>query len=219
MHEAPGSSPVFANIYRPDEYFSHNVNSGTIRAPTGTRMLTVPEHLLIGIHEALLEETGAASPVVLYRCGRWWGRRFAQRYFAEVRHFYRVDAGELSLGVFLMLLRRAWGMMGWGNLEISFGLREHGFIEAKVQGSIYSEVIGHHEQPREQLVAGLLASIIGEISGRELECVQTSCKSVGAEQCVFLVGIKSRIDLLEAWVRQGRSHASIVETIREGALA
>jgi len=210
--------PSLSNPYLPEEYFSHNLASGVIRAPTGTRMLIVPEQLLRGIHEALQEETGAAAGVVLYRCGRWWGRRFAQRYLAELRHFYQLDAAELSLGVFVVLLRRAWGMLGWGRLELSFALQDHGFLEAHVHGSVYSDVVGTSDQPSEQLVAGLLASLVSELAGRELECVQTTCKSVGSDRCVFLVGIKSRIDLINTWVRQGRSHATIVESILDGSL-
>lgn len=219
MIESQRSFPSLPNVYRPEDYFSHDVASGVIRAPTGTRMLIVPEQLLLGIHEALLEEAGpAAAGVVLYRCGRWWGRRFAQRNTVELRHFYQLDPGELPLGVFLVLLRRLWGMLGWGRLELSFELQEHGFIEVEVRGSLYGDVVGPSEQPSEQLVAGLLASLVGELAGRELECVQTACKSVGSDRCVFLVGIKGRIDVINAWVRQGRSHATIVEGIRDGVL-
>lgn len=218
MMAADEVRPKTRNFYREEEYFSLNVSSGVLRNSAGVRMLTVPEELLLGLHRGLEEETGIAAPVILYKCGRWWGRQFARRHALEMRQFYDTDAGDLPLGFFLQVLRRVWALYGWGKLDLSFALREHGFIEVVVANPIYSEVVGNLGRPSEQLLAGILASLVSHMSGQELECVQTTCKSRGEQRATFLVGIRSRTDVVAAWVKQNRSHADIVHAIKANEL-
>ena len=219
MQEANDLTPRGRNFYRPSEYFDYNVPNGVIRNSAGTRMLTVPQELLAGVHGALDDETGAAAPIVLYNCGKWWGRRFIERHANELRRFYQKDAGELPLAFFLQVLRRIWALYGYGRLDVSFELEDKGFIVVNVLNAPYSDTVGNLGRPTEALMAGVLAAIITNLAGRDLECAQTSCTSKGERQASFLVGTHARVEVLRSWIKQGRSHGQIVEAIQAGELS
>ena len=211
-------NPRARNFYREEDYFSLNVRSGVIRNPIGTRMLAVPEELIRGLHAGLETETGSASGIVLYQCGKWWGRQFIKRHGTETRHFYQMDHADLPLHFYVQVLKRVWAMYGWGLLDISFDVRDQGFIEASVKNAMYSEVVGNIGRTSDFVIAGVLSSIMGELAGRELECVETACKSKGDPTCQFLVGMKTRVDVVAGWVKQGRSRAQVLEGIAQGEI-
>ncbi|MEM1416480.1 MAG: V4R domain-containing protein [Myxococcota bacterium] len=206
------------NHYRPESYFSLNVKNGVMRAPTGQRMLTMPEDFLTGLHAGLEDETGQAAPVILYTVGKFWGRQFAKNHAQEIRSFYKKDAEELPTAFYLHVLRRAWGLYGWGHLDLSFEHQEHGFIEAIVDGALYSDAVGNVGRTTDHLVAGALASITSHIAGRDLECVEVACKSQGDAQCRFLVGMSQRVDTVSQWVQQKRSASEILASVSAGEL-
>jgi len=212
-------NPVGRNHYREDGYFRLNVKNGVLRSREGTRMLTLPEDLIVGLHRGLEDETGAAAPIVLYSIGRWWGRQFARQHEGEIRRFYRRDIGDLPLAFYLQVLRRVWGLFGWGQLDLSFDLQERGFIEALVDGALYSESIGNIGRTSDHLVAGVLASLVSALSGRDLEAVEIACKSQGDPQCRFLIGLSSRTAVISNWVTQKRKADEILESVRDGELA
>jgi predicted hydrocarbon binding protein len=210
--------PRMRNHYREEEYFSLNVRNGVIRNPLGHRIVSLPGELIEGLHRGLEDETGAAAPIVLYKCGRWWGTQFIRRHGAELRQFYGMDGGELHLHFYLQVLRRVWALYGWGALELSFGLQERGFLEIQVGSALFSETVGNIGRTADHLVAGVLASIASDLAGRDLECVETACRSKGDTKCAFVLGIKSRIDVATAWVKAGKTHAEIVASIAAGEL-
>jgi predicted hydrocarbon binding protein len=208
--------PRARNFYNEEDYFSLNVRNGILRSPTGTRMLALPEEMILGLHAGLEDETGAAAPVILYQCGRWWGRQWVRRHGAEIRQFYSTDAGELPLAFYLQVLRRVWALCGWGRIELSFDLRNEGFLECSLQHGFYSEIVGNIGRTTDDLVAGVLSAILSDISGRDLECLEIACRSKGDLRCHFLAGIKPRVGVVREWVKQGRSRAQIVEAIAQG---
>jgi hypothetical protein len=218
MMKANDLVPRARNFFDESTYFSLNVRNGVIRTPTGTRILGLPEEFIIGLHQGLEEETGAASGIVLYQCGKWWGRQWFKHHAAEVRQFYGRDPGELPLAFFLQVLRRIWALHGWGTLEVSFDLRERGFIDVTLGNAIYSDIVGPIGRPSDHLVAGVLASIIGALSGRDLEGVEISCRSKGDNRCSFLVGLRGRVDVVAEWVKQGRTRAQILDALGKGEI-
>jgi predicted hydrocarbon binding protein len=211
-------SPRARNHYREDEYFSLNVRSGVVRNPLGTRVVGIPEELIAGLHAGLTEETGGAADIVLYNCGKWWGKQFSVRHNQEMRQFFGKDQGELPMHFYLQVLKRVWALHGWGSVALSFALQEQGFIEVAVEQAMYSSVVGSLSRHSDAVTAGFLASVVSDMAGRDLECVEVACKSKGDTRCEFIIGLKSRIDVAQSWVKQGRSRAEILEAIRSGSL-
>lgn len=207
------------NHYREDDYFTYNIGAGVIRSPSGTRVITLPDSLLRGIASALEHEAGDAAPIILHGCGKIWGKRFAEHHLLEVRQLFKTDAGQLPFGLFAQTLRRIWSLHGWGNLSMSFDLRELGFVEVFVENALYGSLVGESDRPSEHLWAGLIGAFFSTLTGKDLDATQTSCVSCGAEENVFLVGLGTRVQLIQDWVRKGRSHAEIAGSIVDGALA
>jgi predicted hydrocarbon binding protein len=116
------------------------------------------------------------------------------------------------------VLRRVWALYGWGTLNLDFDLREKGFVAVSVENAMYSDVVGNIGRTSDFVIAGVLASIVGDLSGRELECIEIGCKSKGDARCDFLVGIKNRVDVVAAWVKAGRTKSEIIASIAQGQL-
>jgi uncharacterized protein len=213
MMEPDDVTPRMRNFYTEDEYFTLNVRSGVIRNPSGHRIVGLPVELLIGLHRGIEDETGSAAGVILYSCGKWWGKQFIKRHGTEVRQFYGMDAGDMNLHFYLQVLRRVWALYGWGALDIGFGIKDKGYLEILVGSTIFSDAVGAIGRPADPLVAGVLAAVFSHASGRELECTETACRSKGDPTCAFIVGTKPRIDVIASWVKQGRSHVDVVAAI------
>jgi predicted hydrocarbon binding protein len=218
MMKANDVSPIARNFYVEEDYFSLNVRNGVIRSPIGTRIVGIPEELVAGLHAGLEEETGSASAVVLYTCGKWWGKQFAKRHAQEVRHFYNMDAAELPLHFYQQVLRRVWAMYGWGVLDLCYDYRDKGFITVDVHNAMYSEVVGNIGRTSDFIIAGVLAAVVSDLAGRDLECLEIACKSKGDPKCEFIVGMKGRTDVVAAWMKQGRARAEILSAIAAGEL-
>jgi len=210
--------PRARNFFRPDDYFDLNVRNGVNRTPTGTRIVTLPGELIVGLHRGLEDETGSAAPLILYEVGKWWGAQFIEKHGAEVRRFYDTEPGAMPVGFYLQVLKRVWAIYGWGALDMSFEHREKGFILAGVDSPLYSDVVGNIGRTADHLVAGILASVVGSLAGRELECTEIACKSRGDQRCLFLVGMQSRMDVVGNWVKQNRAANEILEAIGRGDL-
>lgn len=222
MSARPGLIGELAFIddgYAPRRYYQLDVGAGVLRSSVGARLLSVSEDMILGIHEALADETGEAAPVVLYSCGRWWGKRLIRRLLAEQKQLFGHDTLELPLGAFAVLLRRAFACLGWGQVELDFSLQEQGFVGVMVERPMYAETVGVQEQPSEALLAGVFAAMVSELAGRELEAAQLLCPSVGNSHASFLIGLKGRVAVINAWQAQGRSLEDIRSGILDGSLA
>lgn len=220
MTVSPNDLGRFAkNHFREDEYFSLNVKSGILRSSSGTRMLGIPEELILGLHAGLAEETGDASAIVLYSCGKWWGQKFWKRHGLELRKFYGVDLADVPLQLQQQIMRRVFALYGWGLVETSFDLSERGFVEVTVQNAVYSDIVGNLGRTADHMLAGILAAGFSDLAGRDLDAVEIACRSKGDSTCAFLIGMKSRVNVAEAWMGRGRTRTEIVRAILDGELA
>ena len=211
--------PIFAkNPYREGEYFSLNVRNGVIRSPIGTRMVAIPEDLVLGLAAGLEEECGSATKVVLYACGRSWGQRCMKRLGIETRQFYQRDQAELPLHFHTQVLRRVWALYGWGLLQFDHSTSDKGLLEAIVENAMYSDVVGNVGKTTDHIIAGVLAAILSELAGRELHAVEICCKSKGDARCHFMIGTEARTKILDSWVREGRKRREILDAIARDEL-
>ncbi len=214
MKRIEEASAQAQNPFRAEDYFSLDVRKGVIVNPIGSRMIAVPDQLMQGLEAGLLEETGSATPVILFSVGKWWGARYAKRHGAETKQFFGRELHEVPLAVYLQSLRRSWALMGLGRLELSFKYAEAGFVVADIQDTPYSAAIGKSDRPTDHLVAGVLAALISDISGRDLSCAEIACKSMGDASCRFVVGTTDRLAPVATWVKQRRSVNEILESLR-----
>ena len=201
------------NYFAPKAYVQGNFESGLIENRQGTRLIALPETLLRGIYKGLEDEVGPSAGIVLFQCGRWWGKNFYRRFAVEVNTYYKKTLSEMTMIELLQCLKQCWKVHGWGNINFDFDYYQQGFLVVKIEQSPFAAVASNQKKPACFTEAGLLSAFFTQLSGTELHCVQTSCESLGAVCNLFVVGLAKRLEPVSDWLEQGQHHSTILEQL------
>ncbi len=201
------------NYFSPDAYLQGDVEFGLIENRSGSRLLALPETLLQGLYAGLEEEIGSSSSIVLYSCGRWWGKSFYRRFSKELEDYYGKPLVQMEMVEFVQSFKQCWKTHGWGLLEVDLKYYQNGYLVIKTQNSPFAEACGPSNRPVCHLEAGLLSSFFSQLTGQALHCVQTSCESMGADYNCFVIGLEERLKPISAWLEEGHNHATIMELL------
>lgn len=204
---------IKGNYFAPDAYLQGDVEFGLIENRNGYRLLALPETLLQGLYIGLEEEIGPSSGIVLYSCGRWWGKSFYRRLSEELESYYGKSLPTMEMVEFLQCLKESWKTHGWGTLDIDLKYYQQGFLVITVKNSPFAENAPASNKPVCYLEAGLLSSFFSQLTGQDLHCTQTTCESMGAESNYFVIGIEERLKSISAWLEEGHDHATIMELL------
>lgn len=206
-------SSLKGNYFSPDAYLQGDVEFGLIENRSGSRLLALPETLLQGLYIGLEEEIGPSSGVVLYSCGRWWGKSFYRRLSEELTEYYGKSLEQMEMVEFLQSLKQCWKTHGWGTLEVNLNYYQQGFLVIQVKNSAFAELAAPSNKPMCHLEAGILSSFFSQLTGQQLHCTQTACESMGAESNYFVLGLEERLKSISAWLEEGHDHATIMELL------
>ena len=199
-----------ANYYTSEVYVRGDLEMGLLESRRGDRLLALPETLIQAIYAGLDKETGQASKLVLFNCGRWWGKNFFTRLREELTDYYGVPIVDMTMADFLQCLKQCWATYGWGKFEIDQSYHHRGFLIVQTWNSPFANQAPKTGLPVCFLEAGILASLFSHLSGKELSCIQTSCESMDADCNRFVIGLKKRLDPAEALVENHLDHESIM---------
>ena len=177
------------NYFATNTYVRSDLELGLLENRRGDRLLALPETLIQGIYAGLQKETGQASRLVLFNCGRWWGKNFYTRFREEVSDYYGVGLGDMAMAEFLQCLQQCWITYGWGKLELDHSHQHRGFLVVKTWNSVFAKQATRAEVPMCALEAGVLAAFFGQLTGKQLYCVQTTCESMDADCNRFILGL------------------------------
>ena len=206
-------SRIPGNYFASDAYVRGDFESGLIENRQGGRLLALPDTLLQGLYKGLADELGSATGVVLYNCGKKWGKNFFRRFSEEVSSYYERDVADLEMIELIQCLKQCWKAHGWGLIEPGFNNYQEGFLEVEVTHSAFANTVSEPEQPSCFIEAGLLSAFFSELSGTELRCVQTTCESLGADSNQFILGLAERLEPAEAMVAKGQTHTAIMQSL------
>ena len=204
---------VPGNYFASDIYVRGTLELGLLESRRGDRLLALPDTLLRAIVTGLNNETGQATWFVLRNCGFWWGKNFYARFSEELSEYYQKSVADLSMVEFSKALQECWRTNGWGNLQLNVDHHAQGFLVVEVQNSPFTVHSLQADAPSGALEVGVLQAFFSQLSGRDLICVQTSCESLGAERNRFILGLENRLQPVEAWVQEGRSHDAIMQLL------
>jgi uncharacterized protein len=199
-----------ANYYASEAYVRGDLEMGLLESRRGDRLLALPEPLIQAIYAGLNKETGQASRLVLFNCGRWWGKNFFNRFRDEVSDYYGKALVELPMADFLQCLKQCWTTYGLGKLELDQSYHDRGFLIVKTWNSPFARLAPQDEAPACYLEAGILAAVFSQLAGRELHCLQTSCESMNEACNHFVIGLQKRLEPAEAMVEKHLDHESIM---------
>lgn len=188
------------NYFSSDAYVRSDLEMGLLENREGDRLLALPEPFIQAIFAGLEKETGLASRLVLFNCGRWWGKSFYMRFAEQVSGYYDTSLADMGMVEFIQALQQCWVTHGWGKIELDQTYQHRGFLVVKTWSSAFARNSPTKDQPSCHLEAGMLASFFSQITGRELHCIQTTCESMGADCNRFIVGLAKRLEPAETMV-------------------
>jgi uncharacterized protein len=204
------------NYFAPDAYIQGDYEAGLIENRQGARLIALPEVLVEAIYAGLERETGQASGIVMFNCGRWWGKNFYRRFVEEVSRYYGRPVAEMEMAEFLQCLKQCWKTHGWGVFELDVTHYQYGYLVVKVTNSAFAQSAPKGgKMPACFAEAGILSSFFSQLTGRDLNCVQTACESMGAESNAFVLGLRERVEPATAWLEEGQDHATIMERLSQ----
>jgi len=205
----------------PGNYFAYNayvkgdLELGLLENRLGGRLLGLPLTLLQAIYAGLEQETGQATRLVLFNCGRWWGKNFYVRFCEEISEYYDKAVAQMEMIEFIQCLQQCWKTHGWGTFDFDAQYVNAGFIIIITKNSPFASVAPQWNRPVCFLEAGVFSSFFSRLTGRELHCVQTSCESMGADCNRFILGLSNRLQSAETLVDQGKNHETILKELCE----
>lgn len=202
------------NYFAKDTYVRGDLEMGILENRRGDRLLALPETLIQGIYSGLQKETGQASRLVLFNCGRWWGKNFYTRFREELTEYYSAAMADMPMVEFLQSLQQCWVTCGWGRLEMELSFQQRGFLILKTWNSPFANQAPQgNDLPICFLEAGVLCSFFSQLTGRELHCVQTTCESLGADCNHFVLGLAKRLKPAELLVESHLEHDAIMQQL------
>ncbi|MGB7416077.1 MAG: V4R domain-containing protein [Thermosynechococcaceae cyanobacterium] len=201
------------NYFAPRAYVQSDYELGLIENRQGSRLIALPDTLLEALYTSLEDEVGSAAGLVMFQCGRWWGKYFYRRFAEEVSTHYGKPLADMEMVEFLQCVKQCWKTYGWGVLNLDFAAYDQGFIVATVQNSAFAQARqkqGASEQPTCFTEAGLLSAFFSQLTGQDLHCVQTACESMGAPHNAFVLGLAERLKVAEACLEEKQDHDTIM---------
>ncbi|MDA0267939.1 MAG: 4-vinyl reductase [Cyanobacteria bacterium] len=199
-----------SNYFASDVYVRGTLELGLLENRRGDRLLAIPEVMLKSIYAGLTSETGQAAALVLRNCGRWWGKNFYARFCEELSDYQKKAVADLPLAEFMLSLQECWRSHGWGLLHLNMDYYNHGFLVVEIQHSPFTIHAIQANKPSGALETGILQSFFSQLTGRDLNCMQTSCESLGADRNRFVLGLENRLQPAAAWVEAGQPHDAIM---------
>jgi uncharacterized protein len=215
MSAVAGSYVRLLNGYfsRPD-FFAADVEKGTIRTPTGTRICALTDDFLLGFRTAVQFECGKATDRVFKSCGKRWGKTFVERFDRELTEHFGVPLADVSTGLVERCLDEAFRHYGWGKPTIDLSEYDAGLVSVSVTDPVMPTVVGTADKPADALFAGFFAAVFGHYAKADLDCVQTECPTRGADASRFVVGLGERLKDVPKMVADKLAHAVIVRRLK-----
>lgn len=201
------------HYYANQFYIKGDLEMGLLENRRGDRLLALPSTLIEAIFSGLQKETGGASSLVLFNCGRWWGKNFYNRFCDELSHYYGSALVDMKMAEFVQCLQNCWATYGWGQIEFDPAYQHQGFLVLKTRNSHFAAQSPTGTLPACSLDAGVFSAFFSQLTGRDLHCIQTSCESLGADCNYFVVGLKKRIEPAEAMLEKQTDHESIMRRL------
>jgi len=213
MNSATSYVRLLNGYYSRGQYFQADVEKGTIRTPTGTRICALTDDFLRGFRNAVHFECGKATDRIFKTCGKRWGTTFVERFDRELTEHFGVPLQDMSTGIVENCLDEAFRYHGYGKLKVDLANYASGFVSLDVRDAVIPNVLGSSEKPCDALFAGFFASVFSYYAKTELDCLQTECTSRGNETSKFIVGLSSRLKQAAAWVNDRIPHAAILRRL------
>ncbi|MDX1977374.1 MAG: V4R domain-containing protein [Pseudanabaenaceae cyanobacterium bins.68] len=202
-----------ANYFSYDTYLRGDLEIGILENRRGDRLLAIPDTLLSALYAGVEKETGQASRLVLVNCGKWWGKNFYKRFLDAVTDYYQATLSEMDMATFLGCLQECWKTHGWGRIDLDATHQKRGFLMLKTTNSPYAKPLETATRPSCYVEAGILTAFFANLTSRDLEAVQISCESLGADCNRFVLGLSDRLRSVDTLIEEGLDWQAIMQRL------
>lgn len=193
----------------------YDLKDGTSHSSGGTRIVYLPEDAIVGIHSALVEETGPAWKLILKNCGVLWGQRVAKNLDRELGLLFNTSQADLPILEFIRMAENYFASHGWGHVKFDLShTPTHGFIHVTMQNSLFAAVLEQEVEPVDSMLAGVFASLINAHTDCEIDAIEIACTRAGASQCEFIITASERIEKIEDDLEAGKSSTEIMDSLK-----
>lgn len=135
------------NYFAYDAYVKGDLELGLLENRLGGRLLGLPSTLLEAIYTGLEQETGQATRLVLFNCGRWWGKNFYVRFCEEISEYYDKTVAQMEMIRFIQCLQQCWKTHGWGTFDLDAQYTNTGFLILITKNSPFASVAKDWNRP------------------------------------------------------------------------
>jgi uncharacterized protein len=201
------------NYFNYETYVRGDLEVGLLENRRGDRLIALPTTLIAALYEGLEKETGQASRLVLFNCGKWWGKNFYTRFSEEITDYYKTPLAEMDMNIFLNCLKQCWTTHGWGKFDFDPTYQAQGFLMVKTFQSPYSKQLSNMVRPSCYMEAGILTSFFSQLTGKNLVATQISCESMDADCNRFILGISDRLKVVDTLIEEGLDHEAIMQRL------
>lgn len=202
-----------ANFFDYNAYLKGDLEIGLLENRRGDRLIAVPDTLISALYAGLAKETGQASKLVLFNCGKWWGKNFYTRFTESLEEYYAQSLADMNMITFVQSLKECWQTHGWGKFEFDPQYQAQGIVLVKTFNSPYTRKIAGNTLPTGYLEAGILTSFFTRLTGRELLATQTTCESLGASCNTYTIGLPERLQIVDSFLVEGLDHETILQRL------
>jgi uncharacterized protein len=201
------------NYFSYDTYVRGDLEIGLLENRRGDRLIAIPDTLISALYVGIEKETGQAARLVLANCGKWWGKNFYTRFLDAVTDYYDTSLAEMDMATFINCLQECWNIHGWGKIDLDTTHQNRGFLIIKTTNSPYAKQLERAKRPSCYVEAGILTAFFARLTNRELEAVQVSCESLGADCNRFVLGLGDRLTSIDVLIEEDLSWETIMERL------
>lgn len=206
---------VFAplNYFTSPNFLCADVQSGVVRSRGGTRLVGLSADFLRGFVSACEHEAGSATPVILRRCGLFYGARLARRIESELNAHLTAPLRDCQMIEFDGLLKDLWRGLGMGEIDIGWEHGQHGFLPVSLVNSPLQD-IGPKGHVADDTFCGILEGFLGHFAVECLTCLQSGDLRLGDKSgTTFVLAVPDILPRLQSLIQAKTAHAQIVSQL------
>jgi len=213
--------PPAGNFFAATDYIKWDMGRGVLRARGGARLMAFPQEFTVGLLAGLEDECGEAWPIVMYRCGEWWGKRHMERMEKDLGAHYREELRDLPTAHAHSSLTEAWALHGWGRISFDMADIEHGVMHVHVDGSqIAAAFMASGKDPKGKpvcsLLSGIMAGLFSHMTKAEIVAHEVSCVARKEDACRFVMGQKEKVAGVPDMIRKRATVEEIGQKLKGG---
>jgi predicted hydrocarbon binding protein len=174
-------------------------------------LVAMPRSALTQLRETLLREGGPAAASFLQEAGYAGGETVSLGFQAWLNSKGYPAMPELNLGDFANCVSEYFSELGWGALTIT---RLNDAVAALDSVNWWeSAPAAEMDHPGCHISTGLLADLLGRVSGQPLAVLEVECRSMGSPQCRFLTGSAEALERVYEGMLRGASYGDAVDAL------